>query len=220
MAALHERLRFDTANGQVLDERRRYVLLRADVLMGIFAGLPPAAGEEALRAFGRSVARHGADSVRAYAATVDAAALPDLMKDAAASLGWGRWHFEPVRLPEDVSALRLLVDSSPFAAASPHAATPVCHAIAGMLEALGGALWDTPVEAHEIHCAAVHGGRSCRFVATSRIVAGTPVKTTGAAAIPARASPSSSSSLSSTAFPASPSPASRRPRRHHPGDPS
>ena len=61
MTALHERLRFDTAHGQVLDDTRRYVLLRADVLMGLFDELPEAVKAEALRALGRSVARHGAD---------------------------------------------------------------------------------------------------------------------------------------------------------------
>ncbi len=65
---LHERLRFDTDNGAVFDADRRYVLLRTDVLMGAFDELPEPAKSDALRAFGRSVARHGADSVRAYVA--------------------------------------------------------------------------------------------------------------------------------------------------------
>ncbi len=220
MPALHERLRFDTAQGQVLDERRRYVLLRADVLMGIFAGLPPAAGEEALRAFGRSVARHGADSVRAYAATVDAAALPRLMEDAAASLGWGRWRFEPVRVPEDESALHLQVANSPFAAASPHAAAPVCHAVAGMLETVAAAIWNAPAEAREIHCAAVHGGRSCRFVATPRVAPGARVESAESAETAKTPEPGAPALPASPPSPPSLSPSPRRPRRHHPGDPS
>ena len=32
-SALHDRLQFDVENGQVLDEDRRYVLLRADDLI-------------------------------------------------------------------------------------------------------------------------------------------------------------------------------------------
>ena len=57
-STLHERLHFDAANGAVLDTTRRYVLLRTDVLMGLFDELPDPARSEALRAFGRSVARH------------------------------------------------------------------------------------------------------------------------------------------------------------------
>ena len=165
MAALHERLQFDTARGQVLDESRRYVLLRADVLMGLFAELPPASRDEALRAFGRSVARHGADSVRAYAASAGRDALPALMESAAASLGWGRWALDGQRAEGARPQWSLQVENSPFAAASPGAAAPVCHAIAGMLETLAAALWDAPAEAHETRCAAVDGG-PCRFVAT------------------------------------------------------
>ena len=164
MPALHERLHFDTANGQVLDARRRYLLLRTDVLMGLFDFLPGAARDEALRAFGRSVATRGAESVRAYAATAGADALPALMEGAAASLGWGRWRLQAAR--PDAEVLALEVENSPFAAAaSTRAAAPVCHAIAGMLEALAGALWKTPATARETHCAGEHGGTLCRFVA-------------------------------------------------------
>jgi len=182
MAALHERLRFDTANGQVLDDQRRYLLLRTDVLMGLFDGLSETMRAEALRAFGRSVAEHGADSVRAYAASAGTAALPAMMEDAAASLGWGRWRIETTatagRRAVDPAAaeptaddpadarLHLQVDNSPFAAGATAGTGPACHAIAGMLEALATALWNAPAHARETHCAAAHGGLTCRFVAT------------------------------------------------------
>lgn len=96
---LHEKLHFDTANGQVLDQSRRYLLMRADVLMGLFDNLPPADREPALRALGQSVAQLGSDSVRAYAAQpgVDEATLLSTTQNAAASLGWGHWAFE--RMP-------------------------------------------------------------------------------------------------------------------------
>ena len=159
MTALHQRLHFDTARGQVLDESRRYVLLRADVLMGTFDALPDAARNEALRAFGRSVATYGADSIRAYAAANGTEALPAVMERAAASLGWGRWKLDMER-----DALRLRVDNSPFAAASTRRSGPACHAIAGMLEGLAGVLWNGAVSAIETACAAQHGD-ACHFVA-------------------------------------------------------
>jgi hypothetical protein len=169
MAALHERLVFDTARGAVLDAERRYVLLRADVLMGLFARLDGAAREAALAAFGHSVADNGADSVRAYCAAVGAAALPAMIEGAAASLGWGRWHLDLARVDDAIApALGLAVENSPFAAAAPPATPHACHAIAGMLEVVAGALWSRAAEAHETHCAAASGETTCRFIAAPR----------------------------------------------------
>jgi predicted hydrocarbon binding protein len=162
MAELHERLRFDTAEGQVLDGARRYLLLRADVLMGLFDALPEAARAESLRAFGRSVALHGADSLRAYAAEpgVDGTALQRVVESAAASLGWGRWH-----LTHDGDALSLEVRNSPFAAAARAGSGPACAAIAGMLEALAGIVLGATANAREVACACADGGDRCRFTA-------------------------------------------------------
>jgi len=159
---LHERLVFDTADGAVLDASRRYVLLRADVLMGVFDALPAAARDAALRAFGRSVATHGADSLRAYAAApgVDGAALQRSVESAAASLGWGRWS-----LADDGATLRLEVRNSPFAAATSASSTrPACDAIAGMLEALATIVFGAGASARETACAA-NGAPCCRFSA-------------------------------------------------------
>jgi predicted hydrocarbon binding protein len=181
VAALHERLVFDTARGAVLDGPRRYLLLRTDVLMGLFANLDGGARAAALDAFGRSVAENGADSVRAYRESVGASALPSMMEAAAASLGWGRWQFEADDLASLASLaaaadghaaaapqrLRLAVTDSPFAAAAQRGG-PACHAIAGMLEALGAALFGSHVEARETHCAAQGGEAVCRFVAAPR----------------------------------------------------
>lgn len=159
---LHERLHFDTANGQVLDQSRRYLLMRADVLMGLFDALPEDAREQAFRALGQSVARFGGDSVRAYAAQpgVDEAALLTTMQDAAASLGWGRWQFEWT--PD---GLRLTVHNSPFAAGTGHRGRCVCHATAGMFEALAVTLWPGGAQARELSCAAQAGEGACHFEA-------------------------------------------------------
>lgn len=174
--SLAQRLRHDLEQGRILDQGRRYLMLRADVLMGLFAELGPAARAQALRALGRSVQRHGAGSVQAYARLLgggaEGAAPPDpstvspsrvsaaspaaqaLLGDmaaAAATLGWGVWDFEP-----DGTGLRLTVRNSPFAAAARDLGLhgePVCHAIAGMAAALGRALWSAPAEVTE-SCAA------------------------------------------------------------------
>jgi uncharacterized protein len=160
--ALHQRLVFDSANGAVLDASRRYVLLRADVLMGLFDALPAAAGDAALQALGRSVAMHGAESLRAYAAEpgVDAVALQRTVEAAAASLGWGRWT-----LAHEGQTLSLEVRNSPFAAAASPSPRPVCAAIAGMLEALASIVLGERASACETACAAT-GGPCCRFSAS------------------------------------------------------
>ena len=174
--SLHERLRFDTDRGTVFDANRRYVLLRSDVLMGLFDELPEPAKSDALRAFGRSVARQGADSVRAYVAATGTDGLVQTMEDSAASLGWGRWHIERAAARSETStgSLRLAVENSPFAAAAAPAAGPVCHAIAGMLEAIAAALWQRPAIAHETRCRAQHGDGACHFVAMPSSVAMPP----------------------------------------------
>lgn len=156
--ALHERLRFDVDNGQVLDDDRRYVLLRADVLMGIFEGLPEGAAQDALTAFRDSVNRYGSASVRAYEnrADSDPAQLLASVAAGAASLGWGRWHVEL-----DGTTCRLRVLNSPFAQAH-RAHGKACAAIVGMFSAVCSHIWQEPVLAREVHCFA------CRTHASSR----------------------------------------------------
>lgn len=162
--ALHQRLQFDLPQGQVLDQTRRYVLMRADVLMGMFDVLPVAIRTAALEGLARSVSLHGGDSVRAYASQPGSspAKLLQTMQDSAAALGWGVWSFEALQTTDD-RGFCLNVRNSPFAAHACPSFTPVCAAIVGMLEALGLALWQTPCKVQEVHCAAQGGLADCRF---------------------------------------------------------
>ncbi|MBS0427866.1 MAG: hypothetical protein JSR41_11350 [Proteobacteria bacterium] len=159
---LHERLQFDTGAGQVTDGPRRYVVMRADVLMGAFDGLPPAAREAALQSLQKSVADSGGDSVRAYLAAVGPDRLLRTMEEGSSSLGWGCWT-----LHERDGRLELTVVNSPFAAATRMSGTPACYPIAGMLQAVATALWAMPVHAREVRCAceAPGGAGTCSFVA-------------------------------------------------------
>lgn len=161
--ALHQRLVFDLAAGQVLDGSRRYLIMRADVLMGAFDGLDARARAQALQSLAGSVTESGADSVRAYLAQVGPDALLQAMVEGSASLGWGLWTFR-----QDGARLWLQVRNSPFAAASRQPG-PACHAIAGMLRAVAQALWSTPVTVREERCAACATGLEpalCLFHAT------------------------------------------------------
>lgn len=164
---LHQRLQFDTANGQVLDMARRYVLLRADVLMGVFEMLQPERRAEALDAFARSVLAYGSRSVQAYdqlgeGGTMD---LFTAVAEGAASLGWGAWTFRI-----DGHTCELEVSNSPFAPAATRLGAPACAPILGMLRAVCTHVWATPCEASEVACAgcsgSAHGpGGLCRFEA-------------------------------------------------------
>lgn len=171
MGALADRLEHDATRGEVLDGPRRYLLMRADVFSGAIALVAAPLRAAMLEAFARSVALHGADSVQAYLEALhgDRDALIASMPAAAADLGWGVWRFEPPPAPGD--RLALTVDNSPFVQAfedSP-AETAVCAPIAGMLTALGQALWQAPVQVRETCCAARDGGTTCRFEARPRL---------------------------------------------------
>jgi predicted hydrocarbon binding protein len=168
---LHERLAFDTSQGQVLDADRRYVLLRADVLMGLFDLLPGDARDQALAAFAESVFRFGSGSVRAYADPADPGShkLFAAVAQGAASLGWGVWTFEL----SDRSC-QLTVVNSPFAAAS-KTPRPACSPILGMLRAVCEHAWKVECVAEEVECCAAavpqyvgHEGQVCRFRAFPR----------------------------------------------------
>ncbi len=156
-----DRLAFDSAAGTILDQTRRYLLIRPDSLMGIFARLPAAARQEALAAMEDAVFEHGSDSARAYRASGagDAHALVALIERTAPQLGWGRWSFT-----FETDRLGLTVSNSPFAQGYGASSEPVCHAIKGMLRAVAAMVFDAPADAREHACTAC-GADDCRFEA-------------------------------------------------------
>jgi hypothetical protein len=147
--------------------------------MGAVAAMTPAYRTAFLAGWADSTCAHGADSLRAYAASVggDPQALIDATTAAAADLGWGRWN---LHLDAASDALRLTVEGSPFvagwqaAAADASASEAVCAPIRGMLQALAQALFDGPVQVTETSCAACAAGAGS--------AAGAPSATCGAAA--------------------------------------
>ena len=161
MPAFRDRLTFDGARGEYRDGDIRYLMMRPDALMGLFAELPEAARGEALAALAHSVARFGGRSARSYRAAGAAtpAALLDSIAATAPQLGWGVWE---LRLEDD--ALHLTVENSPFAAGFGASAQPVCAAVTGMLRAVGELVFGGEVSAAEDSCAAT-GAACCRFTA-------------------------------------------------------
>ncbi|MFT8245476.1 V4R domain-containing protein [Roseomonas sp. BN140053] len=160
MTGFRNRLQFDAARGEYRDGAIRYMMLRHDALMGLFARLPEAERLAALDALGASVREFGGRSVESYraAGADDAARMMDTIAATAPELGWGIWRFS-----REGEALVLAVENSPFAAGIGTSAHPVCHAIVGMLTALGPILLGKPASVEETQCAAVAGGSTCRF---------------------------------------------------------
>ncbi|MGE4334888.1 MAG: V4R domain-containing protein [Pigmentiphaga sp.] len=166
MAELKDRL--EHRNGGIFDDDRRYIIMRADVLMGILHQLPAEQRPAVLAAMADSVAANGGKSAQAYFEAIgrDPAVLLDVMMSSSADLGWGSWRFvapdgsapSPANLP---NGLHVEVRNSPFAAGHGPAESPVCAPIAGMLRAVcdllvGGAT------VTETECAA-QGCAHCRF---------------------------------------------------------
>ncbi len=155
-----DRLVWDSHAGEILDETRRYMLIRPEALMGIFRNLPDEARIAALKALEDSIFEQGSDSARAYRRHGgEGASLAHLVAATAPQLGWGIWKFE---IAPDV--IRLEVRNSPFAAGFGPSPNPVCHAIVGMVRAVSGLIFDAPVTATEIQCTAT-GAPTCRFEA-------------------------------------------------------
>ena len=180
MGSLRERLVFDAGAGTVHDGPRRYLLMRPDVLMGMFARLDPALRGAALQAFRASAEAQGGESLAAYFESLghDGAALLEATAAAAADLGWGRWSFR-----REGEALHLAVTGSPFAhglVASAgiegpmRACTPICGLLAAsarlVLPSAPGNRTDDAhggIEAEELACVAA-GQARCEFVARRR----------------------------------------------------
>lgn len=155
-----DRLAWDAARGEILDETRRYMLLRPEALMGVFRRLPAEARLEALAALEASIFEQGSDSARAYQRHGgEGAALAHLVADTAPQLGWGLWRFE---IGPDMLALE--VRNSPFAAGFGPSDHPVCHGIVGMVRAVATLVFGREATAREIACAAM-GAPACRFEA-------------------------------------------------------
>lgn len=163
MNAFWNRIQPDPSAGTIFDGDRRYLMMRPDVLMGMFRELPPATRSTVLAALAESARRQGGQSVSAYRQESDQAGgqarLQQTVIDGAAAFGWGTW-----RIAGEAHETRLEVENSPFAAGYGQSDMPVCAPVNGIFHSLAQVLMDADVDVTETHCAAQHGG-TCRFVA-------------------------------------------------------
>ena len=154
--SFRERLRIDPEAGTTHAVDVRYMMIRPDALMGIFARLSPPAREAAMQAFKASIVERGGHSAANYVERHGTEALLGVIEATAADLGWGRWRFS-----QDEAGLTLRVENSTFAEGATFDG-PVCHPIAGMCEVVGGLFLRGAVDVRETACARVSGG-DCAF---------------------------------------------------------
>lgn len=134
--------------------KHRYILIRPDAFMGLFARLP---SEERIAAFGAiaaSVRENGAKSAASYAGMgmKQAEKLTQTIMETAPQLGWGEW-----KLSYDINGLDLSVHNSPFVAGFGLSDRPVCAPICGMLEAICIQIYGKSGSAVETRCASQFG---------------------------------------------------------------
>ncbi|MHA4836418.1 V4R domain-containing protein [Sphingopyxis sp. MSC1_008] len=164
MDQFKDRLQWDVEKGALKDGPVRYVLIRADALMGLFRNLPGVQRREALDALKRSVTKFGGRSARRYD-DERGAADPDILTLVAAGapqLGWGHWTID-----RDGNRPQVIVKNSPFARAFCDAGEPVCAPISGMLQAAATIAFGHAVSVQEVHCAAA-GAEACMFELEAR----------------------------------------------------
>ncbi|SFK26393.1 4-vinyl reductase [Celeribacter neptunius] len=160
--SFHQRLSITPKKGEMRDGAIRYLMMRPDVLMGMFARLDGHTRSEALAALTASVAENGGKSVKAYrdSGATDPGAMMQTIADTSAELGWGIWSFDTI----GPDRIEVSVENSPFAVAFGVSDRPICAPIKGMLSAIGPLLLDcATVEVTEITCHAEIGGGPCRF---------------------------------------------------------
>ena len=165
MPEFDDRLVRDRASGAIRDGDVRYVMVRADALMGLFKRLYPSMKHAAFHAFADAVAEQGGKSARRYQAlgAQQGSALLRVIEETAPSLGWGVWRFGPIQ----PKRLELTVIGSPFVEGHGASVQPVCYAIVGMLRAASALVLGAPTYVREVRCAAVDG-EICRFEAEVR----------------------------------------------------
>lgn len=161
MGEFFDRLIRDHASGTITDGEIRYVMFRADVIVGLINALDPPIRANTLRQFAATVADRGGDSLNRYFDTLngDIEALIDTVAATAADLGWGQWVFE--RNPESMT---LRVCNSPFIGIDNGDGGPSCAPIDGIFQALAALAGYPSSTRLEVDCAG-RGAAACRFVA-------------------------------------------------------
>ncbi len=151
---------FDEISGDVSDGSIRYLLMRPDVLMGMFAKLEGDELINALSALEQSTRENGRASMLEYR-KLNFGSQDEALRffcQSAARLGWGRFDYE-----WNAAGLPVFkVANSPFVAGYGASDIGVCAPISGILGAFLQVFFDESMSVREVECAA-QGGDDCRF---------------------------------------------------------
>tara|TARA_R110001599_G_C12270264_1_gene661360 strand:+ start:3602 stop:4123 length:522 start_codon:yes stop_codon:yes gene_type:complete len=165
----------DKADGALQAGDVRYVLVRADGLMGCFKSDLSTTSLEMYQQIENSFFQFGGKSTQQYVETVgeDPAALLSKIEEMAPQLGWGNWVLS---LQPNEGKLTLTVENSPFSAGYGQARFAVCAPVSGMLKGVAEKIFKQSVTCREHRCSAM-GGDVCEFEAVIEPRSDIPVVT-------------------------------------------
>ncbi len=155
-------------HGALHSDGVRYVLVRADGLMGCFKSELHPASLEMYSAIEDSFCRFGGRSAQQYADQIGSDPRDLLLKieNMAPQLGWGEWTFS---LNSNEKKVILTVENSPFSAGYGHANFAVCAPISGMLKGVAERVFKQAVTCEERRCSAMDSD-ICQFEAVVEAV--------------------------------------------------
>ncbi|MEM8496678.1 MAG: V4R domain-containing protein [Pseudomonadota bacterium] len=150
----------DLAAGDVHCGAIRYVLMRPDVLMGLFSNLEPGDRQKALDSLETSAYQNGQASMREYQKQQFSGPkeMLDFFCESAARLGWGSFSYEFGAS----GAPTFKVSNSPFSLGFGPSETPVCAPIAGILRAFIEVFFGGSPAIQEVSCSS-QGNDYCQF---------------------------------------------------------
>lgn len=153
-------IRLTENNGALLDGDVRYLLIRADSLMGMIRNLVAEDQQKILNALSDSVSVSGGKSIIRYQNMGDSSSDKLIKKvvHTSTQLGWGKWSFHN----KDSDSIELEVSNSPFAAGFGRSEFPVCAPITGMLKTIAEVITKKQVIVEELRCSAM-GEDTCLF---------------------------------------------------------
>lgn len=159
--AILKDLTFDAAQGALLYNEVRYLLIRPETLVSFQRAAEEKLGtaaDELLYAGGFTGGTLSGTKYRQAFGLTDEQSV-EFMAKMGTEIGWGSLKIERFKPGDE---LVLVATGSPFAAAYGKAGRGVCHLIRGVFAGLVCALWDRPVQAREDECLAM-GHAHCRF---------------------------------------------------------
>jgi predicted hydrocarbon binding protein len=141
----------------------RYILIRPETLAAWYRAARQAMGETADGLLYQGGFEGGRLSGQRYRKEFGYTAQQTVafMAEMGGQIGWGRFELEECDAKN--ARLEVRVTGSPFADAFGRADHPVCHLIRGVLGGLAEGVFNRPVVAREVACAAMGDG-TCRFL--------------------------------------------------------